>query len=410
MDDVRSLVRLVEHAPMPDLWRDVASRIPGPLPPQPGPRRTIAVVVAMAVAAAGFVVAYQVFRPLGNPTPTAKPESTRPLTGEPIVSARIPVRDGLAAGSLAVGAGAVWVGLEEGIIDDHRGGSIGRIDLATNEIVAEIPLEGGSPWSGGRIAATDQAVWVTGDHEVVRIDPATNEVAAVVELVDRGIAAIAADATAVWALTTVPASDGGGEFAGRLVRIDPRSNAIVADIPLGSYPVGLDNELRLGAGSVWLLGVRFSEAESAEYGSDLLRVDPATNTIVARIPVHGVHMAVGPDEVWVRFPADGVVDDPDDTWLWTRVDVSTNQPSPPFAFDDATVRHKGLRLVTPEALWSVGYDDQDDVRVTSFDPATLDVWARSAPIDHSFHDAVVDPATRTVWIATGEAIIRLDIA
>lgn len=40
-----------------------------------------------------------------------------------------------------------------------------------------------------------------------------------------------------------------------------------------------------------MLGVRSFEKEDAEYGSDLIRIDPATNAIAARIPVGGFHPA-----------------------------------------------------------------------------------------------------------------------
>ena len=113
--------------------------------------------------------------------------------------------------------------------------------------------------------------------------------------------------------------------------------------------------------------------------------------------------------MWVRFPADGLVDSPGESWLWTRVDATTNEPSPPFAFDESDPGD-GLHLVTPEALWAVGYDELGDVRVTSYDPATLEVVARSTPIHPDLHGAAVDVATRTVWITTGERIVRLDIA
>jgi hypothetical protein len=259
-----------------------------------------------------------------------------------------------------------------------------------------------------QIAATDEAVWVGSGDAVERINPATNEIVARVEIADGHVAAVAADATAVWALAIVAPSDNVAQWTGSLVRIDPATNAIVADIPLGSHPVGYMDELRIGAGSVWVLGVRWIESNNDEYGSDLIRVDPVTNEIVARIPVGGFHMVVGNDEVLVRFPADGVLDSPHDRWLWTRVDVSTNEPSPPFSFDEIDPGD-GLRLVTPEALWAVGYDEAGDVRVTSFDPATLEMTARSGPIPPYFHDALVDAATRTVWIATGKVIVRLDV-
>ena len=160
----------------------------------------------------------------------------------------------------------------------------------------------------------------------------------------------------------------------------------------------------LGAGSVWVLGVRWFEDEDAEYGSDLIRIDPSTNAISARIPVGGFNMVMGTDEVWVRFPADGVFEGPE-RWLWTRVDVLTNEPSDPFEFDDS-----GLRLVSPDALWSVGHDEQENVRVTRFDPETLQVVARSEPIRSYFTDAALDVTSGTVWVSAVYRVVRVDIA
>jgi hypothetical protein len=409
MDDVRSLVKLVERVPTPDLWQEIGSRSPSPLPPAPGRgRRAVAAVVALAVAAAGFALAYESLVPADAPPGGESPSpsvTTPPLIGEPTFTAEIPVPDGVhAIGGLAVGAGSAWVALDEGVIDDGSGGAIGRIDLDTNELVARIPVER-TPWRG-QLAATDDAVWAGSGDEVLRIDPASNAVAARIGVGDRFVAAMAADATAAWALTIDTSSFDPTEWSGSLVRIDPASNAIVTEIPLGQHPVGYLDELRLGAGSVWVLGVLLPDPAGPEYGSDLIRVDTATNEIAARIPVPGFDMEMGSDEVWVLFPTDGVVDSPGETWRWTRVDVSTNEPSPPFAFE---VGMFGLRLVTPDALWAVEQDERGEVRVTSYDPSSLQVVSRSAPFQSPLHDAVVDASTRTVWVAAGNAVLRLDI-
>ena len=69
----------------------------------------------------------------------------------------------------------------------------------------------------------------------------------------------------------------------------------------------------------------------------------------------------------------------------------------------------GLKSVTPEALWSVDYDEQENVRVTRFDPQTLTVQARSAPIRSYFTDAVLDPVSGSVWVSAVHSIIRFDI-
>jgi hypothetical protein len=384
---------------------EVAEEQGGGPHPEPGPaRRLLVAVFALILAAAGIAFAFSALgpdpRPAADVSPSPSASSVPPLTGDPVITAEIPLveeggRGGI--GGVAVGAGSAWVGVQ-------RGGtsSVARIDLATNEVLAEIPVRG-TPWRK-RIAATDEAVWAASTGTLERIDPATNAVIAKVDLQGRPVSAIAADSNAVWAVAITEPTDEGGEWTGTLVRVDPATNEVVAEIALGSQVAGYEDEVMLGAGSVWVLGVRWFEREDAEYGSDLIRVDPTTNTIAARIPVGGFHMAMGADEVWVRFPADGVFDTSGESWLWTRVDIRTNEPSEPFEFDD-----HGLRLVTPEALWSVGYDEQQSVQVIRFDPETLEVAVRSEPIPSLFHTAVIDPASTTVWVSAVWNLVRLDI-
>jgi hypothetical protein len=282
-----------------------------------------------------------------------------------------------------------------------------RIDLETNDVVAQLPFSN----FPGPMAATDNAIWIGSAGALDKIDPATNKIVGSLAMPGRAVSAIAADESAVW-LVTIPES-GPHADEGVLVRVDPATTTIAAEIPLGDQVVGYHDEVRIGAGGVWVLGVRWFESEDAEYGSDLIRVDPATNTIVARVPVGGFHIVVAADEVWVRFPADGVFDaryegQRGELWLWTRVSAETNEPSDAFEFADS-----GLQLVTPQALWSIGnaqYDEQQNVRVTRFDPETLDVVANSEAIAPVFTGAVIDPASETVWITTVTDIVRVDIS
>ncbi len=69
-----------------------------------------------------------------------------------------------------VGAfGSIWATGQDGVI---------RIDPATDQVVATIPIAGGAGWT----AASADAVWVTTTTGVARIDPATNSVAATIAL------------------------------------------------------------------------------------------------------------------------------------------------------------------------------------------------------------------------------------
>lgn len=373
--------------------------------PTPSPARGLLIAslaLMLAAGAIGFAVAAlgPDPRPGTDVSPSPSASSVPQLPGDPVITAQIPLveeggRDWI--GGLAVGAGSAWVGVQRG-----GTGYVARIDLATNEIVAEIPVR--ETPARKRIAATDEAVWIASTGTLERIDPATNTAVATVDLKGRAVSAIAADPTAVWAVAIAEPTDQGGEWTGTLVRVDPATNEVVAEIPLGPQVAGYEDEVILGAGSVWVLGARWFEQEDAEYGSDLIRVDPATDAIVARIPVGGFHMVMGDEEVWVRFVADGVFDTYGEPVLWTRVDARTNEPSEPFEFGD-----DALRLVTPEALWSVGYDEQEHVRVSRIDPETLEVEARSEPIRTLFHDAVIDPVSGTVWVSAVWNLVRVNL-
>lgn len=407
-DDLRSLVHQVERASVPDLWDEARLRTPRALPPDPKlSQRVVAGSVAIVLAVLALAFAYEMLRPDRQPSvgetttlSPSVPSPLPPLVGEPRISAEIPLPDGAVPDGVAVGAGSAWVGIASGA--ENQIGSLLRVDLDTNEIVATIPLTA-TP-ARNRIAATDAAVWVGSSDVVERIDPATNEVVARVALSGRDVSALAADGTSVWVVAIARPSDLGLQGTGTLIRIDPSTNGIAAEIPLGAGATGYEDQVRIGDGSVWVLGPRLVN-DNTEQGGDLLRIDPRTNEIVATIPIDGFQMVVGPDAIWVRSPKDGLFDESGEAWIWVRVDPLTNEISSPFAFDDV-----GLRLVTDEALWSVGYEHGDGwIRVTRFSPTSLEVQARSEPIRLLFNDAAIDPRTRTIWIAAFDRIIRIDI-
>jgi len=175
--------------------------------------------------------------------------------------------------AVAVGHGSVWVANA----DDA---TISRIDLEIREVVRTIGI--GAPAID--LAIAPDAVWVaTGsDGTLVRIDP---DAEAVVETIDlRGSSelvwnttyAVDADAAAVW-VATGPRS---------LVRIDPATNELAATIDVGHVPVSV----ACGAGAVWVATI----AERA------LRIEPQTNAITAEASIGDpVAVAVGEEAVWV---------------------------------------------------------------------------------------------------------------
>jgi hypothetical protein len=102
--------------------------------------------------------------PAADETPSGQPSPIASLTGEPRITADIPLADPEVdhpIGGVAVGAESAWVGLH------RRGesGAVARIDFQTNEVLTEIPVRK-TPYRK-QIAATDDAVWVASTGQIV---------------------------------------------------------------------------------------------------------------------------------------------------------------------------------------------------------------------------------------------------
>lgn len=299
--------------------------------------RTIGWVVlllcALLVAACGSSSS-QTTQPTTPPTATPTPLPSAGTVSATItgLGGNIQFDDGIAASNTAI-----WV---------HNGaaGTLVRIDPSTNTIVATIPVGHGE----GGVALGNGAVWVANPAEgtVSRIDPQTNHVVATITLTAQ---------VAVQAITVSPDAVWVAQFdQDVLVRIDPQTNRVVATIPdqLGITGVSF------GTGSVWTcnhhdpveglaqlnpqtnqvqaqiaVGDKQSMACSSvvalaqtvwttsftNNGADttLKRIDSATNTVIATIPVplaDPFHFAANEQGVWL-YSNIGVY----------RVDPATNQ-------------------------------------------------------------------------------------
>ncbi|MGI9603002.1 MAG: Vgb family protein [Acidimicrobiales bacterium] len=143
-------------------------------------------------------------------------------------------------------------------------------------------------------AVGEEAVWVasTDRDEVVRIDPRTNRIVASVP-VEASPTGVAIGAGAVWVAS---------RETGLVLRIDPARNEVVATIVVGESPVWVTT----AAGAVWV----------ANNGDNTVsRIDPTSDTVVATIDVAGgpAVVAAGAGAVWVGHGG-----------LVTRIDPSTN--------------------------------------------------------------------------------------
>ena len=133
---------------------------------------------------------------------------------------------------VAIGPEAVWVGGEA------DGGTVWRIDPATNKVVASIKAP--NPFSTG-VEVGHGAVWVPArdDKVVYRIDPKTNKVAATIQMPSE-IGGLGVGPDAIW-------TSGFGD--GVVYKIDPATNKVVGSVSTGQGALGPP----LAAfGSVWV--------------------------------------------------------------------------------------------------------------------------------------------------------------
>jgi YVTN family beta-propeller protein len=216
--------------------------------------------------------------------------------------------------------------------------SVGRIDAATDDLVAAIPTTGTAPtavvWGYG-------SLWVanTVSRTVARIDPRTNGVIQTVPT-EGPPTDLAVGEGSVWVLSG---------FGGTVLAIDPRTNetTTTTEAPVGSA------EIAVGAGAVWV---------TDSLGASVTRIDPETREVAGTIRigdpgrVSPTAIAVTDDRLWV---ADGLHP------ALYRIDVRTGEMT-------ATL---GLRAVATEiavdgdgTVWTTS-NDADLVSVV--DPTTL---------------------------------------
>ena len=203
----------------------------------------------------------------------SKPKPQAPPAGK--IVATIP---SLASGGIAVGAGSVWVA-------NTATHTVTRIDPATNSVVTTIPVGTAldQPFHGPtRLAFGHGTMWVldgTADCSCVhRIDPATNTIVATIKLGIPTFARIApldiaVQPDGVWIAVRLGTEDAPD---GSVIRVDPTTNSVSAIIGAGSSPeFGGPTRIAAEQGSVWF-GVPSQKA--------VVRVNPASNSVVATTP------------------------------------------------------------------------------------------------------------------------------
>ena len=253
------------------------------------------------------------------PTPPSPP--ARPPAGRIVATIAV----GRAPGSIVAGEGAVWV-------KNHADQTVSRIDPATNTVTATIPIGAGA---FGYLAAGEGSVWATNND------------------------------------------------ANTVSRIDPRSNAVVATIPVGENPQGI----AVGSGSVWVANHR---------AGSVSRIDAATNRVSAVIAGEQLccspqAVATSPGAVWVTVP------DPGKAHV-VRIDPATNRVVATVPVDE----NGGRLAVTENAVWSA----TNTPTVAEIDPATNTVASRVNAGALVFGAAA---GLGSIWVTRpGAGLVRID--
>ena len=162
---------------------------------------------------------------------------------------------------LAASADAVWV-------SDFGGGTVARLDAVTSKQTTSVEL----PDNPNAIAIIEGATWVA-QHRggtVTRLRETSGEAIAVIEVGPAGSSGpqgVAGDATAVWV---------GVPNIGAVVRIDPSTNKVVATVTTNVSPCG---GIGLQPDAVWV--------SSCFDDHTIMRIDPRTNTLAAEIDIGG---------------------------------------------------------------------------------------------------------------------------
>ena len=203
----------------------------------------------------------------------------RTLTAVDARSRRVVRNVGLTAlpHTVAAGDGTLWLG-------NGYDGTLSRLELADGLLSPPFRPQ---PGSTGRLALATGfgSVWVGSQDDVIaRLDPATQALRATIKGVDNP-EALAAGAEAVWVLP----SSRRAVFA-----IDPRSNRIVASVPLGDP----GKTIAVTDDAVWVLGER-----------RLWRIDPTRRVVTATVGLGSpaTALAAGEGAVWVADGPGGTV-------------------------------------------------------------------------------------------------------
>lgn len=300
-------------------------------------------------------------------------------------------------GAMALARSGLWVTVYGG-----RGRSrVVGVDPDTRRVFARVPVHG-SPFY---VTAGRDAVWVTGnstrrDDVLYRIDPVTGRVAATVELPGHFAGPLALGSRGLWILVA-------SKRVSRqwLVEVDTRTNAVLRRVLLGAVGSHYVERLDVGRRFIWLLVVRLGR--TSELPGDVLRLDPRSGRITARINAEALGMEVGPGGMWitgcVRCRARPRTD------FAQRVDTRLKQPA------GARIAVRGTSFgplwVGRERVWFAGYDRSERTIAFSLDPESGEIERLLRVSPTLYSGMAFDRQRRALWVARAAGgVLRVDLA
>lgn len=233
------------------------------------------------------------------------------------------------------------------------------------------------------MAADDAAVWVHNAERgiVSRIDPKTNKVVATIP-VGQGLGDVVLGPGAVWVATRDDDT---------VSRIDPTTNRVVASIKL-PLPAGF---LAVSPGAVWV---------ASKMNDSVWKIDPQTNQVVAHVLIDN-----GPS--WMSFGAGSlwICNQDGEKFGVTRLDPTTNKVLAQIDIGSANNLFCGGTAATDGVVWVELMDNTGDhpVGLARIDPATNRMLA-TVPLLASISVDALAADAQGLWVADpGLGLLRI---
>lgn len=179
--------------------------------------------------------------------------------------------------NLAVGEDGLWAGAATDEIVSHLDPTSGRVvaSISTGGRIDDLSVGAGAVWAG--LGASNGE-----GGQVVRIDPVANQVDGSVEVGDDP-AVVHAGPAGVWEVAVI--SGEGGTTRSEVRRVDPGAMVVVASIPVEGQALSLAE----GEGALWV-----SAWDHRSQSGRVVRVDPQANAVVALIDLPDLEVALTP--------------------------------------------------------------------------------------------------------------------